>query len=94
LPLDEADIEQMADIPDEQEIDRAAGPLTPADRTIFARVRELLAQQLGSSAAARLWLITACSAFATTPLAAVAAGRAKRVLATLESLSKPRQGLS
>src|SRR5271156_4567773 len=78
LPLDDAGIEQMGDVPDEEQINQAAGPLTPVDRTAFARVRELLADQLGSAVTARLWLITACSAFGTTPLAAIAAGRAKQ----------------
>jgi hypothetical protein len=89
IPLNETEIEQLADIPDDAQIDEATGALSPADRRTFARVRELLMKQLGSAAASRLWLVTACAAFRTTPLAAVAEGRAKRVLAVLESISEP-----
>ena len=89
IPLNETEIEQLADIPDDAQIDEATCALSPADQRVFARVRELLMKQLGSAAASRLWLVTACAAFRTTPLAAVAAGRAKHVLAVLESISEP-----
>lgn len=93
VPPDEAGLEKLADVPDDTQLEQAAGSLSESERKIFARVRQLLTERLGSPAAARLWLVTACSAFKTTPLAAVACGRGRRVLAVLEAQFEPRANL-
>lgn len=69
----------------EATIDNAIGQLSSTDRKVFQRVRRLLAEHLGSDAAAQLWLTSAGTGFETTALDAVRAGRVKQVLATLES---------
>jgi hypothetical protein len=87
--LDDTEIEQVAGIPDEAQILEAAGDLSAADRSALARTRRLLAQHLGSHAAARLWLITPSPGFVTTPLDAVSKGKAKAVLAIVKAQLGP-----
>jgi hypothetical protein len=87
--LDDIQIEQVAGIPDEAQILESAGDLSAVDRSAFARTRRLLAQHLGSHAAARLWLITPSPGFVTTPLDAVSRGKAKVVLAMVEAQLGP-----
>jgi hypothetical protein len=81
----DADPEQVAGVPDEGQIGQALGRLEPADRRAWQRLRKLLAQHLGSAAAARLWLVTPSPGFEATPLDEVRKGRAKLLLAMLES---------
>jgi hypothetical protein len=84
-PFDEKQMESVAGIPDEAEIDEVAHNLGPGDRMIFKRVRRLLAEHLGSHPAARLWLVSPGTGFETTALDAVRKGQAKVVLETLNS---------
>jgi hypothetical protein len=83
--VDDAQIAQVAGIPDKTQLDEAADNLSPEDRKAFKRMRQLLAEHLGSHAAARLWLVSTATGFETTALDAVRNGQAKLVLATLES---------
>jgi hypothetical protein len=87
--LADTQIEPVAGIPDEAQILEAAGDLSTADRSAFARTRRLLAQHLGSPAAARLWLITPSPGFVSTPLDAVSKGKAKAVLAMVKAQLGP-----
>lgn len=84
-PLDEKQIERVDGIPDESDIDEVNRCLSPAQRGVFLRVQQLLAEHLGSRAAARLWLVTPGTGFETTALDAIRTGQGKLVLATLES---------
>lgn len=83
--LDDKQVEAVAGIPDDVEIDEVNRHLTPADRNTFLRVRQLLAEHLGSHAAARLWLVSLETGFEGTALEAIRAGKVQLVLATLES---------
>jgi hypothetical protein len=85
VPRDDANLEGLAGIPDDAQIAETAGLLSLPDQNAFRRVRELLAEHLGSSAAARLWLVTPSPGFVTTPLDAVRQGQATLVLAMLET---------
>ena len=89
LEKEDAEIAQVAGIPDETQIEEAVGALPSRDQEAFRRVCELLAQHLGSSEAARLWLATPSPGFLATPLDAIRKGQAKLVLATLESMWGP-----
>lgn len=85
-PLKDEELELMPDdIPDESQIDEVANKLNPEDRAAFAEARRLLAEHLGSHAAARLWFVTRGTGFETTALDAVRKGQAKVVLETLKS---------
>ncbi len=81
----DADLEQLAGVPDHGQIGKLIGRLEAADREAWNRIRELLALHLGSAAAARLWLVTPSPGFATTPLDEIRNGRAKLLLTMLES---------
>ena len=81
----DAQLGQPTGVPDEAQLTAMVGRLDPKDRAAFTRARELLAQHLGSDAAARLWLVTPDTGFQTTALDAIRDGKAKLVLATLES---------
>jgi hypothetical protein len=59
--------------------------LTPADQATVQRILSTLAEHLGSSEAADLWLVTKSPEFGTTPLEAIAGGKAGLVLAVLEA---------
>jgi hypothetical protein len=84
-PLEDAQFPPVAGIPDQPEIDEVTGDLSPDDRKAFAEVLRLLAEHLGSHAAARLWLVSPGTGFETTALDAVRMGHAKVVLGTLDS---------
>jgi hypothetical protein len=86
---DDADPEQVAGVPDEAQITETIGHLKPADSEAWQRLRQLLTQHLGSAAAARLWLVTPSPGFVTTPIDEVRKGRAKLLLAMLESQWSP-----
>jgi hypothetical protein len=85
----DADLEQVAGVPDEDQVREAIGCLEPADHEALQQLRKLLAQHLGSDAAARLWLVTPSPGFVTTPLDEIRQGRAKLLLAMLESQWSP-----
>jgi hypothetical protein len=84
-PLGDSEVGPIAGIPDESALDQVAASLSAADRDAFATARRLLAEHLGSHAAARLWFVTPGTGFETTALDAVRNGQAALVLATLES---------
>ncbi len=83
--LEDRSIAPVAGIPDEAQIDEIADGLSPEDRRVFQRMRKLLAEHLGSDAAALVWLVSPGAGFETTPLDAIRKGQAKMVLGTLES---------
>jgi hypothetical protein len=70
---------------DEAQIERITGRLGSADQNAFSQIQSTLAAHLGSPEAARLWLITKAPEFGKSPLDVIADGRAKLVLAVLES---------
>jgi hypothetical protein len=72
-------------VPDEAQVVEALVGLGPEERAAFQQVRTLLAEHLGSHAAARLWLVTPGTGFETTALNAVRNGQAMLVRASLES---------
>ena len=72
-------------VPEESMITEATADLAPADRILVGRILSGLTAHLGSPAAARLWLVTQSPEFGTTPLTAIVDGKAKLVLALLES---------
>ena len=86
IPLkDEAEFDKLAGIPDEAQIEKVGLGLAPKDKSDFKTLRQLLAQHLGSEAAARLWLVTPSPEFLSNPLDAVRKGKAKQVLDMLKS---------
>lgn len=84
-PLEDTQLASVADIPSQAQIDEVANHLDSEDRAAFAQTRRLLAEHLGSHAAARLWLVSRGTGFETTALDAVRNGQAKVVLGTLKS---------
>ena len=72
-------------VPDESTISEATADLACADRTVVGQILSGLTAHLGSTEAARLWLVTQSPEFGTTPLAAISEGKARLVLALLES---------
>jgi len=72
-------------IPQQVEIDQAIAHLNHADRVAVHRILSGLEQHLGSPEAARLWLVTTTPAFTKPPLAVIADGNEKEILAVLES---------
>lgn len=71
-------------LPTEAEIDARLVGL-PEDEVVIAKeIRKWLADRLGSTDAARLWLITPNGQFETTPLDAILSGESKLILAYLE----------
>jgi len=71
--------------PDEASIDQVAIGLGSEDRTALQHIRSALEAHLGSPEAAQLWLVTTAPEFGTSPLTAIAQGKAKLVLSVLES---------
>ncbi len=71
--------------PGEPAIEQVVARLEPADRVVAERIISELEKHLGSREAARRWLESPAPEFGTTPLADLAAGRAKIVLAVIES---------
>ena len=84
-PRSDCQIVSPPGIPDQAEMDEAARELPPKDRKKFKQVQKLLAEHLGSYAAARLWLVSPGTGFETTALDAIRRGQVQVVLATLES---------
>jgi hypothetical protein len=72
-------------ISDEARIEQVAASLGTADQTAVRDILSMLEKHLGSAEAARLWLVTRSPEFGTPPLTAIAEGKAKLVLAVLES---------
>ncbi len=84
-PLDETALRAIPGVPDESVIQEAGKLLSAEEKRAFTRAQHLLAEHLGSQAAARLWLVTPGTGFKTTALDAVREGQATLVLATLQS---------
>jgi hypothetical protein len=84
-PPDAPQLGSISGVPSESQITGGVGVLSAQDLGLFAQVQELLAQHLGSHAAARVWLISNNTGFETTALDAIRKGQVKVVLATLES---------
>jgi hypothetical protein len=74
----------QASVPGERQIRAATAGLTTIDQSEFARTMTLLADHLGSPAAAQLWLVTPSADFGSTPLTAIQDGESEAVLAFLE----------
>jgi hypothetical protein len=72
-------------VPDENTITEATADLSPADRAVVGQILSGLTAHLGSAEAARLWLVSQSPEFGTTPLSAISEGKARLVLALLES---------
>ena len=84
-PLEDTQLASVAGIPDQALFNEVSDHLNAEDRDAFAQTRRLLAEHLGSHAAARLWLVSPGTGFETTALDAVRKGQAKVVLGTLMS---------
>lgn len=84
-PLSDTQIASRPDIADQAKMEEVSRELSPKDRKMFKQVQKLLAEHLGSHAAARLWLVRAGTGFETTALDAIRKGQVQVVLATLES---------
>jgi hypothetical protein len=74
--------------------EQVAAKLGPADWAAVHRILSGLAEHLGSPEAARLWLATLAPEFGTTPLTALAEGKAQLVWAVLESRWGPNPALT
>jgi hypothetical protein len=85
VPLPDTPTEPIAGVPSERQIDEVVAALSTADKQAFHRICGVLAEHLGSTAAARLWLITPSAGFVTTPLDAICQGHAVQMLEMLES---------
>jgi hypothetical protein len=88
-PMTDEQVGPIPGLPAEAEIEQQVGDLSPADRRRFTQIRTLLAERLGSYAAARVWLLTPGRGFAGTPLDAVREGNADLVLDLLKEQSGP-----
>ncbi len=84
-PVTDAQLGSVEGVPTETQIAEGVGSLSPQDQAHFKKIRELLAEHLGSHAAARVWLLSPDTGFETTALDAIRKGHVKTVLATLES---------
>lgn len=84
-PLTDEQVGIIPGLPTEAEIEQQAGELSPADKKTFATIRQLLAEHLGSYAAARAWLTTPGGGFDGSPLEAIRSGLAERVLKLLKA---------
>ncbi len=84
-PRDDANLQQVVGVPAPSEIQEAVGQLDSGNQKACRRLLKLLANHLGSHAAARLWLATPVPGFVTTPLDEVRKGRAQALLEMLES---------
>jgi hypothetical protein len=84
-PLTDEQVGDIPGIPTEAEIEQRAGDLSSSDKATFTKIRRLLAEHLGSHAAARAWLVTPGGGFEGTPLDAIRAGMAERVLKFLNA---------
>jgi len=75
----------IAGVPSEADIQTELGELSKEDSKYVAKTLRLVAEHLGSFAAARLWFLTPEDGTEMTPARAIREGRAKQVLAVLES---------
>lgn len=81
VPPDPPEFDAIPGVPSKAEIEAVAAELSKPERTAFSELRALLARHLGSHAAARVWLKSAIPGLDGTPLDAVKAGGARRLLA-------------
>ncbi len=81
VPPDPPEYDAIPGVPSKAEIEAVAAELPKTDRAAFAELRTLLARHLGSHAAARVWFKSAVPGLEGTPLEAVKAGAAGRLLA-------------
>jgi hypothetical protein len=85
VPLTDEQVGPIPGLPTEAEIEQQAGELSAPDKAAFTKIRRLLAERLGSHAAARAWLVAPGHGFEGTPLQAIRAGMAKRVLEVVKA---------
>jgi hypothetical protein len=72
-------------IPDEAAIQKLLVTLAPEERSAVNCILQGLEERLGSSEAARIWLVIKSPEFGTTPLEAIRNGKGKVVQAVLEA---------
>jgi hypothetical protein len=84
-PLTDEELGSIPGLPTEAEIEQWVGNLDTAHKTAFTKIRRLLAEHLGSHAAARAWLTTPGGGFEGTPLDAIRDGMAEHVLKLLNA---------
>lgn len=84
-PMSEKQFDQIRGIPTDADIAQQLGQLSPADRKTFKAIQRLLESHLGSTAAARLWLLTPEADSTITPAQAIREGRGKQVLDVLKA---------
>jgi hypothetical protein len=82
-PLSDDQFGEIPGVPTQASIDGQLAQLGTSDRKIVNRIQKMLAQHLGSSMAARVWLTTTGSGFSETPLKAIQDGQSNRVLEVL-----------
>jgi hypothetical protein len=82
-PLADDQIGPVPGIPTEAEIEQQVGSLASSDRAVLDGIRQLVAQHLGSFAAARLWLVTPGEGYEGTPLDTIRDGRGQQILDAL-----------
>lgn len=88
-PLTDEEVGPIPGLPTEAQIELQAGDLSAADRAAFTEIRRVLAESLGSHAAARAWLVTPGRGFDGTPLDAIRDGAANLVLEAVRAQSGP-----
>lgn len=86
-PLTDEQVGPIPGLPSEEDIEQRVGALSTADKAAFTKIRRLLAEKLGSYAAARAWLTAPGRGFDGTPLDAIRDGMAKRVLELVQAQS-------
>lgn len=84
-PITDSQLGQVAGVPTEADIEHQLGRLSTEDKKLVGQIRQLVASQLGSTAAARLWLVTPEEESNVTPIQAIRDGRAKQVLDALKT---------
>jgi hypothetical protein len=72
-------------IPDQADIQKLLSQLEPADRSAVSKILQGLEIHLGSTDAARIWLVTNSPEFGIAPLEAIRNGKARMVQAVLEA---------
>jgi hypothetical protein len=88
-PLTDEQVGAIPGLPNEADIERQIGNLSPEDKKRFSKIRKVLARRLGSYAAARVWLTTPGRGFDGSPLDAIREGQADLVLEVLKDQSSP-----
>jgi hypothetical protein len=84
-PMSDEEVGEIPGLMSESEIDQYVGDLSAGDQAAFKTTRKLLAEHLGSHAAARAWLVTPGGGYDGSPLDAIKNGMAERVLQILKS---------